>query len=148
MTTPATVTLTEVMQAIAAQIEAELAIEFEGLQVVPKLVFNPTPPCIDIYPADPFLEQTAYGPGSREATFIVRARVSTADQEGGQELLLELLDPRADSSLIAALAADSTFGGVVGDSSVVDGPSGYIVYENAGGGGALLGAEWRLRVVL
>lgn len=141
-------TLGAVMGAIADQIDSELGQVVEGLQVDPLLVYNPTPPCVDVYPADPFLEQTAFGTESREPTFVVRARVSTADQQSGQALLLDLLDPRGPASMVAVLEGDPTFDGTVGTSHVVDGPSGFIVYQDLGGGGALLGAEWRLRVIL
>jgi hypothetical protein len=141
--------LVGIMGAIADQIESDLGPIFDGLQVEPKLVYNPTPPSIDVYPADPFLEQTSYGTESREPTFTIRARVSTADHEGGQELLLDLLDPRGPGSMLHALEDDPTFGGTIRDSHVREGsPSGFIVYQDAGGGGALLGAEWRLRVIL
>lgn len=140
-------TLADIMGAIADQIEAALSPSVPGVQVDPKLNFNPTPPCIDVYPADPFMEQTAMPVASQEVTFVIRARVTTADHEAGQDLLLDLLDPRGSSSLAAALAADSTFSGAVADSAV-DSPSGYIVYESPGGSGALLGSEWRLRVEL
>jgi hypothetical protein len=148
MSTPATATLNEVMAAIADQLLAQLGPAVDGVQVEPRMLFNPTPPCLDIYPGDPFLLQTAMGVASREAMFVVRARVSTADSEGGQELLLDLLDPRAPTSVLAALDVDRTFAGAVQDSAVADGPSGYILYTDAGGGGSLLGCEWRVRVIL
>lgn len=141
-------TINVVMEAIAGRLEAGLDPHLDGIQVDPRMVFNPTPPCLDIYPADPFLVQTAFGPGEREATFVIRARVSTADNEGGQELLLDLLDPAGNLSVIDVLAADSTLGGAVQDSAVPIGPSGFIVYAAEGGGGDLLGAEWRLQVIL
>lgn len=153
MTAPATVTVSDVMAAIAAQLQAELGPALEGIQVDPKLVSNPTPPCLDVYPADPFLERTSFGPGGfgAEAVFTVRARVVTADQQDGQELLLQFMDPRGPLSLWAALEADATLGGTV-DDSTVEAVSGFVPYESAGGAGGytgtLLGAEWRLRVEL
>lgn len=141
--------LIEVMDALAAQVEEALGTAVPGIQVEGRLVFNPTPPCIDVYPADPFQEQAAFGLTSREATFTVRARVSTADQEAGQELLLDLMDVRGTASLLAAIEGDRTLGGTV-DHLTVDGPSGFIVYQDASGpsAGSLLGAEWRTRVIL
>ena len=125
----------------------------DGIQIDPKLVSNPTPPCIDIFP-DPngFLERSTFGPGGGySALFIVRARVTTADQQDGQELLLQLLDPRGPLSLWAALETDATFAGTAEDSTVEE-VSGFIPYDAAGGptayNGALLGCEWRLRVVM
>jgi hypothetical protein len=153
VSTPATATLNDVTAAIAAQLVDELAPVVYGIQIEPKLVANPTPPCLDVYPGDPFLERSSFGPrGSTEAIFTVRARVVTADQEDGQGLLLELLDPHGPASIWTALEADATLAGTV-DDSAVEAVSGFIPYESAGGAGAsytgtLLGAEWRLRVVL
>ena len=152
MSTPATVTTSETMEAIAAQLEAVLGLEIDGLQVDPKLVTNPTPPCFDIYAADPFIERSSFGPGGGyEAVYTIRGRVTTADQQDGQELLLQFMDPRAPLSVWAALEQDATLGGTVEDSTV-ETVSGYRSYESAGGTGGnhgvLLGAEWRLRVVV
>ena len=153
MSAPATVTTSETMAAIAAQLELELGPQIEGLQVDSKLVANPTPPCLDVYPGDPFIERSSFGPGGGyEAVYVVRARVVTADQQDGQELLLQMQDPRGPLSVWAALEADATLAGAVDDSSV-EAVSGFVPYESAGGHGAaytgtLLGAEWRLRVVI
>jgi hypothetical protein len=148
---PALVTIEDVMDAVADQVELALSPMIDGIQVASKLVANPTPPCIDIYPGDPFLERSAFG--SVEAVFVVRARVTTADHQDGQSLLLQLLDPAGPLSLWAALERDATFAGTVDDSSV-ESVSGFQPYESVGGAtsggytGALLGAEWRLRVEL
>jgi hypothetical protein len=138
--------LNDVMRAVTGQLTAQLASVLSGVQVCAELVYNPTPPSIDVYPADPFL--TAEAVGAWSALFVIRARVTTADQQGGQELLLDLMDPRSETSLRAALAADATFGGVCDDSTVEAGPSGYIAYRDPGGGGDLLGCTWQLRVML
>jgi hypothetical protein len=143
------VSLLELTAAIASRLEQQLTIdEIPELQVTAQMNFNPTPPAIDLYPADPFQEQIAFGAAQREAIFVVRARVSTADQDQGQTILLGMLDPASATSLIAALTADPGFADTCQDSAV-EGPSGYIVYVDPGGqGNNLLGAEWRLRVIL
>lgn len=150
MSTPATVTASDVMAAIADLLAVELGTVIEGVQIEPKIVVSPTPPCLDVYPGDPFLARTSFGPGGGvEENYIVRARVVTADQVDGQELLLQMLDPRGPLSVWAALEADPTFAGTV-DDSTVDSVSGFLPYDAAGGGGGytgtLLGAEWRIRV--
>jgi hypothetical protein len=154
MSVPTLIDVSAVMAAIASQLELELGPQVDGLQGDPKIVWNPTPPCIDILPADPFIERATFGPGGGyEAVYTVRARVTTADQQAGQELLLQLLDPHGPLSMWAALEADSTLGGVVQDSNL-ESVSGFQPYEAPGGvatggsSGALLGCEWRLRVVL
>jgi hypothetical protein len=118
-----------------------------GIQVEPLRVANPTPPTIDMYPDTPFLERTAMGGEDWEAVFVVRARVGTVDNTSAQELLLDLLDPRSESSIRAAVEADRTIGGTVDDCHLDPlSPSGQIIYQETGT--TLLGAEWRIRMVL
>lgn len=144
-------TVLEVMSALATLLESELAAGVPGIQVDPLLVTSPTPPCIDVYPGDPFGEAITFDNGEevgREQLFTIRARVSAADQEAGQQLLLGLMD-RNGGSVVGAIRSDTTLNGNV-DDCVVEGPSGYIAYADAAGGavGSLLGCEWRLRVLL
>lgn len=138
-------TVLEVMAAAATQLEAQLSEPVPGIQVEPMLLITPTPPCIDIYPGDPFSEQISFDDGE-ELLFTVRARVSTADSEAGQQLLLGLMD-RNGTGVIGAIRSDTTFCGLV-DYALAEGPSGYIAYADSGGAGSLLGCEWRLRVGL
>ena len=88
---------------------ADLAGE-KRFQVWPFLVLNPTPPpCIDVYPADPFSTAIAYGAvRERDVFFTVRARVVPADIDATFQLLYQLMDPRADTSVLAAIASDPT----------------------------------------
>jgi hypothetical protein len=117
----------------------------ELLQVHGRLVVNPTPPAVDIYPADPF--QQAFTMGTREFFFNVRARVSTAENEGGQDLLLSMMDPEAATSMSAAILSDRTLGGKV-DNLKVDGPSGFGVFPvpASSSGAALLGCTWQVEI--
>jgi hypothetical protein len=140
-------TLGEVMDALAAQLDSELAPLIEDLQVTGRMTFNPTPPSIDIYPSDPFQEQIAFGGRQVAAFFDVRARVSTAEHEGGQDFLLSMMDPRADTSVYQALVKDKTLNSTVQDVSV-EPPSNFGAYVDPGGAGALLGCTWRTRVIL
>jgi hypothetical protein len=119
----------------------------EQLQVDGRFVFNPTPPAIDIYPADPFQEGIAFGHANNDLNFIVRARVHTADHEAGQDLLLSMMDPDATTSVALAILTDKTLGSTVGRLSVT-GPSGFGVFPNASGvmDGSLLGCTWNVRV--
>ena len=141
------------MQAMADQINDALSFGtagtavpvVENLQITPLLNINPTPPSIDIYPADPFQEKLTFGTVENEMRFSVRARVTTADHEAGQTLLLQLMDPAAVTSLARALASDRKLGSTV-SSLTVDGPSGFGIYQDAGGEGSLMGAVWTVRV--
>jgi hypothetical protein len=141
--------LPSIMEAMANQITAALSGTadplIEQLQVTPLLNINPTPPSIDIYPADPFQEGLAFGTVNNELRFSVRARVTTADHEAGQTLLLNMMDPAAATSLASAIASDRKLGNTV-QSLSVEGPSGFGIYQDAGGEGSLLGAVWTVRV--
>jgi hypothetical protein len=122
------------------------------VQVTSRRNFNPTPPSIDIYPGDPFRDNTSASTAGfqeigGELALTVRARVSTVDNNAGQDLLLRLMDDEDDISVAAALMEDQTLGGLTG-SIIVDGNSGYIAYLEPGQeGAALLGCEWRVRLL-
>jgi hypothetical protein len=146
LTPVAVVSLGDIASAIADQIAGSLTAAVPGLQVDGRYVNNPTPPCIDVYPGDPFLVRTAFDVASQQATFVVRARVSTADNEGGQDLMYDLLDPRGLLSVEAAIDADPSLGSNVA-SAVVE-ASGFRASPVTGGGGDLLAAEWRVLVEL
>jgi len=137
----------DVVEAIADALQP-LTLTVVGLQVDAYINGIPSPPSLDVYPDNGvFLERSAYGPGSWEAVFVVRARVSTVDQYAGQQLLLGLMDPRSDTSVVAALEADPTLGGVVQDSAVEQ-PSGYGALADPASEQPLLGCTWRVRVIL
>ena len=141
-------TLLEIMQALADQIETTLASKIDNLQVNSTLTWNPTPPAVDIYPADPFQEQIGMGKGNKSLFLEVRARVNTPDHEGAQELLLSLMDPNADTSMEQAILGSPTLSGKVSQMSVSsESPSNYGAFADPGGGGALLGCTWTVRVI-
>ena len=94
-----------------------------------------------MYPGDPFQTGAGFGVGEVQLFFTVRGRVSTADQEAGQKLLLRLLDPNDPASVEAALE----------DVAVVvpEGVSGFREYlEETATNGRLLGCEWRVTTFL
>jgi len=134
-------TVLEILDAMAAQVVDELDAVIESLQVVPRMMLSPSPPTIDIYPDTPFTARIGMGAGNREFAFLVRARVGTPDHEGGQDLLLMMMDPRAPTSVHAALESDSTLGGKVED-VWVDGPTGFGTFPSPGGDGSLMGCTW------
>ncbi len=137
----------DIMTALAGQLADELGLTVDGLNVYPRMEVNPTPPALDVYPADPFIEQTAFRPWAVQMNFIVRARVTTADHVAGQNLLLEMMDPDSDQSVNAAIAADRTLGGYADNATVAaDNPSGFGEYRDAGGEGSLLGCQWTVNV--
>jgi hypothetical protein len=138
------------MTALSDQIRSELCGTatplIEQLQTYPLLTFNPTPPSVDIYPAEVFQEGLAFGKGNNTIFLTVRARVAPADQEAGQELLLSMMDPQATTSLAQAVLSDRTLGAKV-ERVDVDGPTNYGIFVDPGAQGeALLGCTWRVRV--
>jgi hypothetical protein len=145
--------LVEIVEALADQITDNVAtadLGGEALQVWPFLVLNPTPPCIDIYPADPFSTALAFGVvRERDVFFTVRARVAPADVDATFTLLYQLMDPRADTSVLAAIASDRTLGGLVQELGFPDPtPTGIIAYSPIQNEGYLVGCEWRTRILL
>jgi hypothetical protein len=138
--------LLELTAGIASQLEQRLTPVVDVIQITATANRNPTPPSIDVYPADPFQEPDSFGPLTRQAAFVIRARVTDLDVDSGQTLLLELMDPSSAKSVVAALAVDGTFGGTCQDSTV-EGPSSWGEYQDASGE-TLLGCQWRLRTIL
>ena len=134
------------MDALASQIATRL-VAIEDLQVDGRFIPNPTPPAIDVYPADPFQQPLAMGKGNNQFSLTVRARVGTADSEGGQDLLLSMMDPQAAPSVAQAIMFSRTLGGVVGKVNVSAGPSAFGVFGDAGGQGSLLGCTWTVQVI-
>ena len=140
------------MDALADQIQDELCGTANPvipyLQVDGRMVPSPSPPAIDIYPSDPFQTSLGYGKGNRYFHFTVRARVTTADSEGGQDLLLSMMDPRATTSVEQAILSDTTLNSTVGEVTVEgDGASAFGVFEDTGGDGKLLGCTWTVQVI-
>lgn len=121
----------------------DVAVQVEG-----RMNDNPTPPSIDIYPGDPFTgtEAAAFTDEAGEVIFTVRARVDTADNYAGQELLLAMMDITDGLSVATALQDDQTLNGHA-SSVYVQGPSGYVQFIDAGQQGALLGCSWSVTVI-
>jgi hypothetical protein len=118
-----------------------LTLEIAGLQIVPYLNTNPTPPSIDIYPGAPFQTGAGFGVGSSQIWWTVRARVTTVDQQAGYQLLLRMMDPNDPASVEAALADTATV--------TPEGVSEFREYvEQPAENGRLLGCEWRVSTFL
>lgn len=143
--------LTAIMDEIAATLEDVVGVSAlgdDGWQVVGRMNLNPTPPALDLYPGDPFGDDTAAGYGALEdglLMFTLRARVNVLDNDAAQDALLNLMDDEHALSVRTALTDDQTLNGLA--SSVnVDRPSGFTVYVDSGGG-SLLGCDWRVTVL-
>jgi hypothetical protein len=137
--------LRDILDGLADQIQQALASTVDDLQVEPRLVFNPTPPCIDLFPGDPFLDHSAMGIASREASITVRARVA-GDHQAEQDWLIDMMDRNSSQSVIAAIGNELAVNGDTFQVSV-NGPSGFRQYTEPGGN-SLLGTEWTVVVPL
>jgi len=128
-------------------LETELSPVVDGLQVYGRMTFNPSPPTIDIYPDAEFMERIA-GSNTVQVAFTIRARAATADDEAGQEVLLEMMDPYGSASVMGAVNGDKTLGGTV-DDVVIEPPSNFGAYVDPNAStGVLIGCTWRARVLL
>jgi hypothetical protein len=140
--------ITEIMDAMAAKIATAVTNTSFPVQVHGRYVPNPTPPCIDMLPGQPSRENELAGFGDLMGglIFTVRARVTTADNEAGQDLLLALMDDEHAFSIAGALEEDQTLNGTA-VSVDVNALTGFIPYTDAGSEGQLLGCEWLVTVV-
>lgn len=142
-------TLAEIQDEMATQIRTALAdVTDVDVQVEPRMVLNPTPPCIDVYPGDPSMDQdlAAMNDLVGGELITVRARVTTADSDAGQDLLLALMDDEDALSILLALNEDLTLNGLAATLDVRS-RSGYTLFPDPGGEGALLGCLWGVVVV-
>lgn len=121
--------------------------DFE-IQVTGRMNFNPTQVSVDMYPGDRVRdpETAAFGDVDGGLIFTIRARVSTADFEAGQDILLRMMDDNDPISVGGILFADPTLDGFVLDSTI-EGPSGYTRYPDPSNAGAYLGCQWRFTVM-
>ena len=134
------------MDALADQIRDALEDVVEAIQVEPRMVIAPTPPCIDIYPADPFQAPLAFGIGQNEINLTVRARVNTPDDVAAQDLLLSFMDPFSDTSLLRAVMLDDTLDGAAETLTVEEGPSNFGLFPDASGTASFLGCTWTVKI--
>lgn len=144
-------TLADVMTALADQIRTAIAgVTDIDVQVEGRSVRSPSVPCIDMYPADPSDDQTlaAFGDVYGGEYVTVRARVSTADADAGEDLLLAFMDDEDDLSIAAAVDADPTLSGHTAAADVIN-RSGYRDFPIPGSDdkSAYLGCLWTVRLV-
>lgn len=142
-----TATMLEIMDALADMLRNELTGATDiDLQIEPRAVLSPSPPTIDMYPSDPSEDAAYAGFGDLYGAFLltVRVRVSTADQESGEDLLLGFMDD-GDLSISAALAVDPLLGGIARVAPL--GRTGYRDFPIPGTEGAVyLGCLWPLLI--
>lgn len=141
--------LITIMDEMADQIRSVVeAVTDIDVQVESRMVFNPTPPCIDLYPGDTSRDEltAAFDDVTGAYVFTVRARVNTADTDAGQDLLLALMDDANALSLAGALLDEPTLNGYASSLHVRD-FSGYRLFEHPSGEGAYLGFQFTTLVI-
>lgn len=122
------------------------------IQVEPTMILNPSPPAIDMYPADPSTspDSGSFGetyPEMAEGFWVnVRARVAPNDNIANQEVLLELLDPASDISVVQALYDDPTLNGVAADVNL-ESTSGFVLVPKVDGSAVHIGVIWRFLIL-
>jgi len=144
----------EIMAALAAQLEDNLDPGDIVLHIEPKGFAIAETPALDmIIPSATGLEEglAGYGSATRYGAFpiLIRARVSIADAYAGEDFLLDLMDEDGPLSVVAALDADRTLGGVIDTLTWGTGfPwGGYQDFPLSDGSGVLLGSTMPLVVV-
>lgn len=122
----------EIREAVADQIRSHYTAQVTDLdvQVEPRLVFNPTPPTIDIMPNTPARDPDTEGMGDVHGAyrFFVRLRVA-GDEEAQQELLYAAMDETDDLCLALALLDEPTLNGYA-DSVNVEAPTGFEIAQD------------------
>lgn len=126
----------EIREAVADQIRNHYSVEITDLdiQVEPRMVFNPTPPTIDLVPNTPARDpdtEAFFGPGDEvhgAYRFHIRLRVA-GDETAQQELLFGAMDETDDLCLANALLDDPTLNGYAGSVSV-DAPTGFEIAQD------------------
>lgn len=141
-------TLAALMDEIAAQIRDTIAdVTDVQVQIEGRMVLAPTLPCIDLYPADPSDDQelAAFGERIGGEVLAVRVRVSPADIDAGQDLLLAFMDDEDDLAIVNAIT-DPTLNGIAA-SMHFRGRSGFREFPDLSGEGSMLGCLFDLVVV-
>jgi hypothetical protein len=118
------------------------------VQVERGMILNPTPPTVDIYVTDPAREfsTAAFADVAGAYQITVRARVTTADNDTGQDLLISFMDDTDSLCIPLALFTDPTLNGNAASMDLVN-VSGHRAYETPDGAGAHLGCQWDFLVV-
>lgn len=136
------VDLVALMDEMADTIRAALTDVNFPVQVEPRMIFNPTCPSIDIYPANPSRDQESGGMGDLFGSymFTVRARFTMADNDSGQELALAMMNEADPLCLAVALSDDPTLNGYA-SSVYVQEPSGFLAFPPD------MGCTWTVEVL-
>lgn len=141
--------LQDVLEAVADQIRNVLeAVDAVDVQVEPRMVLNPSPLTVDVYPGDPSRDEdsAAFDEVSGGYLLTVRSRIHTADFDAAYDLLIALMDDEDGLSLANALLDDPTLNGWAAAIDVRN-FSGLRAYEHPSGEGAHLGFQFTVLAI-
>ncbi len=142
----AVATLKQIRAALVTALQAKLGTT--GQQVSGYVLRNPTLPTVWVRPKPdtPIVYHQAMGPnggGVQQWLFLVEAYCGDPYDIAAQEKLDEYVSPGA-SSIVEALEADTTLGGVVQALKVVQ-ANAYVEFVRADGNPAI-GANWQVEI--
>ena len=134
--------LREILDEMTEQVRDALTSTTFPVQVERGMVLNPTPPCVDVYVTDPARDFFTAGFGDIAGGYqiTVRARVQTADNDSGQDLLISFMDDTDELCIPLAVLTDPSLNGRAASTDLVS-VSGHRAYETPDGN-AHLGAQW------
>lgn len=129
------------MDELATVIRDTLSTTPFPVQVEPRMIFNPSPPSIDIYPGAVSRDDAtaAFGDISGGYLLTIRARINKEDTDAAQDVLLALMDDEDPLCLGAALH-ESDLDGNASSVAVTD-PSGFLVFDPH------VGVTWSVLVI-
>lgn len=141
--------LRAIIDEMADQIRDTLdAVDTIELQVEPRMVLNPSPLTIDIYPGDLSrdAQSAAFDDVNGGYLLTVRSRINTPDFDAAYDILLSLMDDDDDLCLAVALVNEPTLNGYATSLDVRD-FTGLRAYESLSGQGAHLGFQFTVLVL-
>lgn len=135
--------LRDILDEMVSQVSSGLSALPWEVQVARGMLLNPTPPAVDIYVTDPARDFTtaAFGDVAGAYQITVRARVETADNDAGQDLLISFMDDTDEFCIPLTVLSDPTLNGKAASTNLVA-VSGHRAYELPDGINAHLGAQW------
>ncbi len=110
-------------------------------------MLNPSPNPVSLDLLTGLQEPGAFGIGVQDVMVDIRARINTADHVAAQDVLIGLIDPNGDTSVLQAVMGDPTLGGAVQNCKIEDGPTAMGVFPDASGAAAFLGCTWTVRII-
>lgn len=131
---------------LRADIGGALAADGVDSEVEPRFVLTPSEsPCIDMYPAPRDSTSAAFGDIAGFYVVTVRARVTMADDESAQDVLMDMTDDQNAICVAASLESDPTLNGWA-TGVWVDADSFSGLLDMSSPGRQMIGCTWRVLI--